>query len=135
MSGQESFLRRQRFNQAGRLMVLSLMVNCLLMIVKMITGRLGHSNALFADGVENACDLAVSMAALAALRVCRQPLDRCHPYGHGRIESLVALLVGAAVILTGGGIVWNSVRHLGNNRLLRPTSAVVYVAGVTVMIK
>ena len=59
--------RQERFRQAETMVRIGLAVNALLMVAKLAAGRLGNSEALFADGVESACDLAISAAALATL--------------------------------------------------------------------
>jgi len=60
--------RQTRFNQAETVIRIALAVNALLMVAKLLAGRLGHSEALFADGVESACDLAISAAATILLK-------------------------------------------------------------------
>lgn len=95
--------RTERFDTAERIIRIGLWANALLMIVKLAAGYWGHSDAVFADGIESACDLVAVSGTLLALRYGRQPFDKEHPYGHGRAESLAALLV-ALLILAGG--VW-----------------------------
>ena len=114
---------------------IGLAVNALLMVAKLAAGRLGHSGALFADGVESACDLAISAAALATLRFSRQPFDRQHPYGHGRAESLAAFLVGLAIIATGAAILYGAVITVASGAIPRPRLYTLAVAAATIVIK
>jgi cation diffusion facilitator family transporter len=87
-----------------RASVVSVVVNPLLAVVKIVAGVLGHSHALVADGIESCADVFSSLVVWKALRVSRKPPDEDHPYGHGKAESLagilvVAALLGAAVII------------------------------------
>ena len=131
----EASSRQERFSQAETMVRIGLAVNALLMVAKLAAGRLGHSGALFADGVESACDLAISAAALATLRFSRQPFDRQHPYGHGRAESLAAFLVGLAIIATGAAILYGAVITVASGAIPRPRLYTLAVAAATIVIK
>ncbi len=50
---------------------------------KLLVGWIGHSTAVFADGLENAGDLFGSGLILYALHVASALPDKEHPYGHG----------------------------------------------------
>ncbi len=127
--------RQERFRQAETMVRIGLAVNALLMVAKLAAGRLGNSEALFADGVESACDLAISAAALATLRFSRQPFDRQHPYGHGRAESLAAFLVGLAIVATGAAILYGAITTIASGAIPRPRLYTLAVASATIVIK
>ena len=131
----ETSNRQERFRQAETMVRIGLAVNALLMVAKLAAGRLGHSGALFADGVESACDLAISAAALATLRFSRQPFDRQHPYGHGRAESLAAFLVGLAIVATGAAILYSAVLAIASGAVPRPRLFTLAVAAATIVLK
>lgn len=82
----------------------SVAVNVVLAITKIATGIVGNSYALVADGIESTTDVVSSLVVLSGLRYSARPPDRTHPYGHGKAESLAAVvvavaLVGAAVLI------------------------------------
>ncbi len=131
----EESARQTRFNQAETIIRIALVVNALLMVAKLLAGRLGRSEALFADGVESACDLAISAAALATMRISRQPFDRQHPYGHGRVESLAAFLVGLVIIATSVLILYGAVITFASGNIPRPRLYTLAVAGATILLK
>ena len=79
-----------------------LLVNAGLGVVKLLGGLLGNSTALVADAIESLADVISSLVVLSGLQIARRPPDEHHPYGHGRAESLAALVV--AVMLFGAGI-------------------------------
>ncbi len=93
--------RKTRFDLADRVIVYGIGLNVVLLAAKFGAGVWGRSAALRADGVESACDLLVSVAMLWAMRISRKPFDPSHPYGHGKVESLAALLVGIGILATG----------------------------------
>lgn len=78
--------------------------NALLAVVKVVAGFSGHSNALLADGLESALDVVSSVLIWGALLYAGKPPDKEHPYGHGKLESLAAV-VGAIFLLGAGASV------------------------------
>jgi cation diffusion facilitator family transporter len=95
-----------------RASVVSVVVNPLLAVVKIVAGVLGHSHALVADGIESCADVFSSLVVWKALRVSRKPPDEDHPYGHGKAESLAGILVVAALLGAAGIIGVQSVREI-----------------------
>ena len=87
-----------------RLAFLGLLVNLVLSIVKLFAGIVGHSYALIADAAESLTDIAGSTIIWAGLRYAARPPDERHPYGHGRAESIAALIGGLLVLAAGVGI-------------------------------
>ena len=90
------------YQQGLRISLMGLFVNAGLGIVKLLAGLVGRSTALVADAVESFCDVVSSLVVWSGLHIARQPPDRNHPYGHGRAETLSALVV--TVMLAGAGI-------------------------------
>ena len=102
----------QSEQKAMRAIVLGLMTNTVLCVIKILGGVVGNSYALIADGVESALDILGSLIAWGGLKISTAPPDENHPYGHGRAESLAAIVV--ALLLIGGaiGISVESIREL-----------------------
>jgi len=127
--------RNERFDSAERIIKVGFWVNAVLMLFKLSAGYWGHSDAVFADGIESACDFVAIFATLVALKLGRQPFDEKHPYGHGRAESLSALLVSLVIFLTGGWILFNSVHAIIERDFKSPEMIAVVAAFVTILIK
>ena len=89
-----------------------LAVNGVLMALKMVVGTVCASQTLLADGLHTASDLVTDVAVLAGLRMSSQPADEAHRYGHRRISTMVALLVGAALLAAAGWIAYRAVSAL-----------------------
>ena len=89
-----------------------LAVNAALMAVKTIVGAACASQTLLADGLHTASDLVTDVAVLAGLRMSSQPADEAHRYGHRRISTMVALLVGGALLAAAGWIAYRAVAAL-----------------------
>lgn len=92
--------------------LLTTLINIVLMLVKIVTGVVGNSYALIADGIESASDILVSLITWIGFGLSLRPADENHPYGHGRIESLAGMFSGLALLGAAGLIAFNSIREI-----------------------
>lgn len=127
--------RTERFADAERVIKVGFWLNSILMIIKLAGGYFGDSEAVFADGIESACDFVAIAATLVALRVGRRPLDGTHPYGHGRAESIAAIVVSLVIVLTGAGILVRSILTVLRGTYPAPEMIAVLAAAVTIVVK
>ncbi len=73
-------------------------VNMVLAIVKIVTGVLGNSYALIADGIESTTDIVSSLVVWTGLKISSLPPDDDHPFGHGKAESIAGIFVALALL-------------------------------------
>ena len=102
----------EKHQATRRVTLLSVAVNCVLGVAKIIVGWLVGSAALVADGVHSFSDLVTDGFVLAASHYGHQGPDHDHHYGHGRIETLATLFLGSVLIFVAGAIVWSSAERL-----------------------
>jgi cation diffusion facilitator family transporter len=95
-----------------RLGFLSVGVNVALMLVKIAAGVLGNCYALIADGVESASDVLTTSVTWVGYRLSLRPADSCHPYGHGKIESVAGAFSGLSLLAAAALIAWQSVHEI-----------------------
>lgn len=127
--------RDERFDRAESAIMIGFWVNAVLMVFKLAAGYWGHSDAVFADGIESGCDFVALSSTMVALRLGRKPFDEKHPYGHGRAESLAALLVALIIVATGVWILADSVHTLIGRHYKSPGLIAVFAAFATIIIK
>ena len=84
-------------------------VNAALGITKIAIGVIARSQTLLADGLHSVSDLLSDFAVLVGLRLSSRPADESHHYGHGRVTTLVTMLVGTALLATALWIVYNAI--------------------------
>ena len=97
-----------RATRASQVTWLSVVVNTVLMGLKLLAGLWGHSSALVADALHSASDFATDFAVLIGMRLAQRPQDGDHPYGHGKYETLAAVLVGIALAAVGVAITFHA---------------------------
>lgn len=106
-------LAAQRGAEAGaRLVLRGVALNAALAAAKFTGGILGNTYALIADGAESLVDIVTSLLVWAGFRVAARPPDEDHPYGHGKAEALVALVVAAFVFGMAGWVGFHAVREI-----------------------
>jgi cation diffusion facilitator family transporter len=76
----------------SRAAIFSLSITVFLAGLKIIVAILSGSVSIIAEAINNSSDLITSLVTLVAVRISDKPADANHPYGHGKIESLSALI-------------------------------------------
>ncbi len=87
-------------------------VNALLALGKLLLGTITGSVALTADAINNLSDAAGSVVSLVSMRLAQKPVDKEHPFGHGRMEYLGALAVGVLILVMGVETLISGVRSI-----------------------
>lgn len=128
-------LRGERFNKADRVIKIGFWVNTLLMAAKLSAGYYGRSEAVFADGMESACDFIGIGLTIVALKVGRKPFDQDHPYGHGKVESLSAIMISVIIAATGVWILYSAGSTILHRTYQTPALIAVFAAVGTIVIK
>ena len=90
----------------------SIIGNTLLATIKLISGFLGNSYALIADGIESTADIFSSFFVLLGFKYAQRPPDENHPYGHSRIEPLVTFLIVAFLVTSATVIAYESIINI-----------------------
>lgn len=129
----ESDLARTR-RAPERLALIGVAVNALLAALKLAAGVLGNSFALVADAVESLVDIAGSVVVWSAMRYGSKPADEDHPFGHGKIEPMAAMVVAAVIVLVGFGVAAEAVRQIVTPHAV-PRAYTLIVLVVVIVVK
>lgn len=96
--------------------IVGIICNLILSIIKITVGVISSSVSIMADGFNNLSDMASSLITMIGIKLANMPADKEHPFGHGRMEYLSALVVAFMVMLVGAQFIKSSV-----DRILNPT--------------
>jgi len=113
-------------------------VNIALAIIKLAAGIYGNSQAVIADGIEALLDVFTVILVYAGSRFWTRPPDDTHPFGHGRMETLVAVCIGVSLVGAAVGIGWESIATLHEQHATPPgwiaaAAAIVSVIGKEIL--
>lgn len=103
--------------------------NLLLSVSKLIIGTLSSSISITADAVNNLSDAGSCIVTLFGFKMAGMKPDKEHPFGHGRIEYVAALVVGFIVELMGIELIKSSVQKIAN-----PEEVVFSIPAVIVLL-
>lgn len=127
---------RVRRQAASRSTWVSIGVNLLLTTGQIAAGVLTRSQALVADGLHSASDLASDAIVLVANRHAHKDADDDHPYGHRRFENAASLALGLLMAAVGAGLLLSAAGRLQAHEAVPPVHpAALAVALVTLVAK
>ncbi|MEG2539855.1 MAG: cation diffusion facilitator family transporter, partial [Clostridium sp.] len=113
--GNDNYKNKKVRNKVGFLSgVVGIIVNSLLFILKFTVGFLVSSVAVIADAFNNLSDAASSFITIVGFKLASKPADKNHPYGHGRVEYISALIIAFLVILVGFQFTKSSIDRIMN---------------------
>jgi cation diffusion facilitator family transporter len=95
-------------------------VNLALAVFKLAAGIYGNSQAVIADGIEALLDVFTVVLVYAGSRFWSRPPDDSHPFGHGRMETLAAVVIGVSLVGAAVGIGWESMTTLHEQHAAPP---------------
>ncbi len=112
-----------------------MILNLVLVFAKAAGGLVFHSQALLADAVHSMSDLATDLAVIFGVKFWTAPPDRSHPYGHGRIETLVSAFIGIALAAVAVGLASDAVGTLRHGSEHGPAGFAFVIAFFSVVSK
>ena len=139
MSEQKILPTFSREGEIRRVTLWGLAVNILLTVGKLLAGLLGRSAAMLADAAHSASDLTTDALVLGFVRVSGKPQDDSHDYGHGKYETLGAVIVGLVLIGVAAGIFIDSAERIeavvDGTGIPRPGMVALVAAAVSILAK
>ena len=90
----------------------SIVINVILSIGKIIAGIVGSSAAMVSDGIHSASDVFSTFIVIAGIKMSNKASDADHQYGHEKIEYIAAILLSFILLLTGLGIGYAGAKNI-----------------------
>jgi cation diffusion facilitator family transporter len=110
-------------------------VNLALAVFKLAAGIYGDSQAVTADGIEALLDVFTVVLVYAGSRFWSRPPDDSHPFGHGRMETLAAVVIGVSLVGAAIGIGWESMTTLHEQHATPPGWIAAIAALASIIVK
>jgi len=83
-----------------------------LTIAKAVVGVLSGSLAVLSEAAHSALDFVATVMTWYAVRISGKPADEEHHYGHGKVESVSALIETGLLFVLSGVVIWEAVKRL-----------------------
>ncbi|SHJ58718.1 cation diffusion facilitator family transporter [Malonomonas rubra DSM 5091] len=81
---------------------------------KLVIAISSGSMAVMASAVDSLLDILMSGVNFMAIRQAEQPPDECHPFGHGKYETLATFFQAIVISISGGWILYESSLRLAH---------------------
>ena len=114
---------------AMRVSAVSIIVNLVLSLLKLLAGLISRSGAMISDAVHSASDVFSTFVVIVGVRLAGKQPDKEHPYGHERMECVAAVILAAVLAVTGGGIGISGIEKIAS-----PETHEIAVPGVLALI-
>lgn len=111
----------------------SIFSNTILFFLKLFLGLFINSIALIADSVHSFSDTGTSVVVILGFKMAKQPSDKEHPHGHGRIEYIATLIIAVLLIVTGFGFIQQSIERIINNQTIKNQEYAIII-GIIIII-
>ena len=114
---------------------LSIGINTVLFILKLWAGNDSNSCAMTTDAWHTFSDSITSVVVLAGFFYVSKSPDKKHPYGHGRAESIAAIIIAVMLGFVGYGCFRNALNRLLARSTAQYTVFAIWVFAVSVFVK
>jgi len=94
--------------QITKVLIKSFITNICLSLIKILSGIIGSSGALIADGFHSLSDTMTDVFCIIGNKWSSKPADEKHPYGHGKMEYITCIFIGIIITIMGASIIYSA---------------------------
>lgn len=129
-------MENERVKIATRVSIITVIVNAVLSIVKVLIGVIGHSSSIVADGIHSMTDVFTTIIAFVGVKLSAKKADEDHQYGHEKFEPVMSKILATVLIVTALLIGYNGIKNIFNaEALIRPSAINLLAAGLSIVTK
>ncbi len=110
-----------------------IVLNVVLCLMKFFVGSVTGSIAITADAVNNLSDAGSSAVTVFGFKMAGKPADRDHPFGHGRIEYITAMIVSFIILFMGAELAIQSVKKIRTPEDVRFSAIGAIIIAVSIL--
>ena len=124
---------------AMKVSAVSIVINLVLSVLKLIAGIVAHSGAMVSDAIHSASDVGSTLIVIVGVRLSGKQSDQEHPYGHERMECVSSIILSGLLLATGIGIgisgLGNIVKSTSGKAIEIPGMLALIAAVVSIVVK
>jgi len=114
---------------------ISVLVNSILFILKLVIGVMVGAVSVIADAVHTFFDIISSIVVIWGFKQAEKPADVEHPYGHGRAEYIATLIIAILLCVAGIEFIEASIDRIQNPKLVVAEWWMILILMVTIILK
>ena len=115
---------------AIKVSIISIILNCLLTLIKFISGVISKSSAMISDSVHSLSDVLRTFVVIIGVKISNKKADSDHPYGHERIECVSAIILSGMLFVVGALIGINGIKNVTNSSNLVMPGVLALIASI-----
>lgn len=115
---------------AIKVSIISIILNCLLTLIKFISGVISKSSAMISDSVHSLSDVLSTFVVIIGVKIANKKADSDHPYGHERIECVSAIILSGMLFIIGALIGINGIKNVTNSSNLVMPGVLALIASI-----
>ena len=115
---------------AIKVSIISIILNCLLTLIKFISGVISKSSAMISDSVHSLSDVLSTFVVIIGVKIANKKADSDHPYGHERIECVSAIILSGMLFIIGALIGINGIKNVTNSSKLVMPGVLALIASI-----
>ena len=115
--------------------IVGIFCNVFLFAVKFAVGLVLGSVSVTADAFNNLSDAGSSVIGFVGVKMAEKPADADHPFGHGRMEYIAALVVSFLVIEVGFTFLKDSVGRIRTPEAMSFSAVSVFILLLSIAVK
>ena len=125
----------KRYHIGMKISKTTITCDAILSLGKILAGFFGRSSAMLADGVHTLSDVVSTAVVMFGLKMSKKPEDEDHPYGHEKIEPVVAKLLASMLVITALGIGYNGFKSIVTGNFSEPGMIAIIAAVISIVTK
>ena len=114
---------------------ISVLVNSVLFILKLLIGIIVGAVSVIADAVHTLSDVVSSIVVIWGFKQAEKPADVEHPYGHGRAEYIATLIIAILLCVAGIEFIEASIDRIQNPEQVAAEWWMILILMVTIILK
>lgn len=128
-------IKNSDLDRVREVSILTVTGNIVLSLLKILMGVYGKSQALVSDGIHSVLDVMTTVIAFLGIKASKKESDSCHPYGHEKIEPIIAKIMAVILFITALFIGYKGVNSILKGDFHTPSVLTIYIAIISIMMK
>ncbi|EOD00271.1 cation diffusion facilitator family transporter [Caldisalinibacter kiritimatiensis] len=135
LNSSNNITENERYKIGNRITWITIIINIILSIAKILVGLLANSTAMLADGIHTISDTASSIGIIISFFIAKKPEDMEHHYGHEKAESIAGFVLSLLLISVGMNIGYSAIKILIAGKNIVPGVTAVWAASISIVAK
>lgn len=115
--------------------ITGMITNVILCITKLFVGIISGSVSVITDAFNNLSDAGSNVVTVLGFHMSQKKADKKHPYGHGRLEYLTALIVNIMIITVSVELFHTSIRKIQTPESTNVNTLFLVIISITIFVK